>query len=377
MSASATVHRLLLVDDDARNLALLKARLAHLNHELVFAHDGHEAIKMFESTRPDLVLLDLMMPGLNGLEVLKIIRESERDVHVPVILVTAHSEREQRLRGLQAGADEFLEKPIDAPILLARVKTLLALKESRDALQATLASLGARNEALERLRREQRELTQFVVHDLKSPLTAVCANLQWTLQRMTKLEPHDLGESLRDANEAGDRLTAMIEDLLRISTLEESSELVRPELFTLTDLLDPVIQSFTGRAQHKGVRLLAPEPLSCNVWADRAMLRRVFENILDNSLRYTPVSGRVQVSTNYSNGVEVLVANDGPVIPSSDRARIFEKFARGTSEAHLAGSAGLGLYFCKCAVEANGGQITLLDDPQWSTCFRIQLPRVA
>jgi signal transduction histidine kinase len=377
MVKSPTIHRLLLVDDDPRNLALLKARLAHLGHELLFAKDGYEAVALFESAHPDLVLLDLMMPGIGGLEVLQRIRESEHDRHVPVILVTAHSEREQRLRGLQAGADEFLEKPIDAPILLARVKTLLALKESRDALQATLDSLGARNVALERARREQRELTQFVVHDLKSPLTGVCTNLQWVMSQVSKLEPSDLMASLRDANEAGFRLTSMIEDLLRVSSLEESADTVHPEMFTFSELLDPIVHAYTRRAELKGVSLLPPPALDCKIWADRAMLRRVLENILDNSLRYTPASGRVQISANSQDGLELLVANDGPCIALDDRSHIFEKFTRGSSEPAVAGSAGLGLYFCKRAVEANGGQITLMDHSEWPTCFRIQLPRVA
>jgi two-component system, sensor histidine kinase and response regulator len=374
MGMAITGKRILLVDDDERNLRLLRARLDHLGHELLTAHNGLEALEQFGSQSPDLVLLDLMMPDLDGIEVLQRIRSSEQDKHVPVILVTAHSEKEMRLRGLQAGADEFLEKPVDGPILLARVRTLLALKQSRDELQATLEALATRNAALEQLRREQRELTQFVVHDLKSPLTAVCTNLQWVLQRIARIEPPDLMLSITDAEAAGGRLTSMIEDLLRIATLEESTENLRLELFQLGELLRPVVQSFAGRAQQKDIRLLAPDPPACNVLADRAVLRRVLENMLDNSLKYTPAHGRVQVLAEHRGHVEVLVANDGPGIPASERSRIFEKFTRGSSHPPAAGSAGLGLYFCKRAIEANGGQISLCDDPEWSTCFRIQLP---
>jgi two-component system, sensor histidine kinase and response regulator len=373
LSSNAPTRRLLLVDDDPRNLKLLQARLGHLGHELVCAMDGQAAIDAFEATSPDLVLLDLVMPGLGGLEVLQHIRKSETGRHVPVILVTAHSEREHRLRGLQAGADEFLEKPIDGPILLARVKMLLALKESRDALQASRDSLDSRNQALEKLRREQRELTQFVVHDLKSPLTAICGNLEWVLTNLGGVSP-EVVEALFDANAESIRLSAMIENLLIISQLEQSATNVEREQFQVTELLKAVVAAHVHRAELQGVSLEPPRPLPCKVWADRALVRRVFENILDNSLRYTPAGGRVQISAQAKDGVEVLFANDGPRIALKDQSRIFEKFARGHNERPMAGNAGLGLYFCKCAVEANGGHINLVESAEWSTCFRIQLP---
>jgi two-component system sensor histidine kinase/response regulator len=372
-SSNVSTRRLLLVDDDARNLKLLQARLAHLGHQLVCATDGQMAIEAFEAATPDLVLLDLVMPGLGGLEVLERIRKSEAGRHVPVILVTAHSEREHRLRGLQAGADEFLEKPIDGPILLARVKTLLALKESRDELQASRDSLDSRNQALEKLRREQRQLIQFVVHDLKSPLSAICGNLEWVLTGLADVSP-ELVEAVSDANTASIRLSAMIEDLLMISELEQSATSVERELFVVTELLKSVVAAHAHRAELQGIALLPPPPLPCKVWADRALVRRVFENILDNSLRYTPAGGHVEISASAKDGVEVLFANDGPRIALQDQSRIFEKFARGHDERPMAGNAGLGLYFCKCAVEANGGHINLVDSTKWSTCFRIQLP---
>lgn len=375
-SSIAAPRRLLLVDDDPRNLKLLQARLSHLGHELVCATDGRTAIDAFETTTPDLVLLDLVLPGLGGLEVLEHIRKSEAGRHVPVILVTAHSEREHRLRGLQAGADEFLEKPIDGPILLARVKTLLALKESRDELQASRDSLDARNQTLENLRREQRQLTQFVVHDLKSPLSAICGNLEWVLAELNGISPA-VQEALADANTASIRLSAMIEDLLMISQLEQSALGLEREQFLVTELLEVVVANHARRAAMQGVTLLSPASLPCKVWADRALVRRVFENILDNSLRYTPAGGRVEVSVRANGGVELLFANDGPRIPPADQRRVFEKFARGHDERPTAGNAGLGLYFCKCAVEANGGQINLVDCVGWPTCFRIQLPAVA
>jgi two-component system, sensor histidine kinase and response regulator len=366
--------RILLVDDDPRNLMVLEARLAILGHDLITASNGQSAIELFDADPPDLILLDLIMPGTDGLAVLAHIRKHSKGRHVPVVLVTAHSEREHRLRGLQAGADEFLEKPIDGPILLARVQTLLKLKESHDALQASRDSLASRNAMLERLQREQRELTQFIVHDLKTPLSIVSANVTWAQENVSVATPAEIGEALADSSAGMLQLRSMIEDLLAVSRLEDSSFPLQPELVSVADMFRPIVASYGRRAQQRSVSLTPLPESACKVWADPTLLRRVLENILDNSLRYTPVSGHVEIVMRENDAIEIEISNDGPPIALEDRERIFEKFARGSSELPVAGSAGLGLYFCKRAVEAHGGRISVLQTETWPTSFVIRLP---
>ncbi len=365
---------ILLVDDDPRNLMVLEARLEILGHELVSANGGQDAIAKFDARPPDLVLLDLVMPGTDGLGVLAHIRKRECHRHIPVVLVTAHSEREHRLRGLQAGADEFLEKPIDGPILLARVQTLLKLKESHDELHASRDSLAHRNALLERLQREQRELVQFIVHDLKTPLSVISANLEWSQDNVGAASVDELREALADSHGGVLQLRAMIEDLLSVSRLEDSTFPLQPELISIGEMFKPLMASYGRRAQQRSVNLNPLPAMDCKVWADPILLRRVLENILDNSLRYTPARGHVAVAMRASDPIEIEISNDGPPIAPEDRERIFEKFARGRAETPLAGSAGLGLYFCKRAIEAHGGRIRVLQTEHWPTSFLIQLP---
>jgi two-component system sensor histidine kinase/response regulator len=367
--------RLLLVDDEAPNLVLLERLLAPLRHELVRACDGKAALSMIAECKPDLVLLDLNMPGMGGLEVLARIRAEQGKDHIPVIVLTAHSEREHRLRGLEAGADDFLEKPADGPVIRLRVATLLQLKESRDTLKRLNDELAARNTALELLQREQRELTAFVVHDLKNPLAALWADLEFARERVSS-DDAALEEALEDASLASRRLRAMIEDLLLISRLEESALQLHPEAIPLSELLREVFGEYGRRAAAKQVELLGPRRTDTHVTADRALLQRVLENILDNSLRYTPAHGRVGVAmaTRLDDAVEIAVSNTGPAIPPADRERIFEKFARGRGSGESGGNAGLGLYFCKRAVEALGGHIEVTETPEWPTSFVVRLP---
>ena len=359
--------RLLLVDDEPRNLRVLEGFLGPLGHEIVKASDGEAALVEFAANRPDLVLLDLKMPGIDGIGVLERIRASSASTeHVPVILVTADTERQQRYRGLEAGADEFLEKPVDGAILIARVKALLRLKEAQD-------ELNARNDALERSQREQRELVHFIVHDLKNPLSTLFASVDFARQ-VTPSEAVELAEALEDAHEGMNRLRTMIDDLLVVSRLEESAFHIDEESILLGELMSEVMKTYGRLAQERQVELVAASTLEMRVRGDRTLLRRVLENMLDNALRYTPPRGRVSLGARATSDIQIAVRNTGTSIPPSQRERIFDKFARGPGDVEGSGNAGLGLYFCKRAVEALGGEIEVVESPEWPTSFVVHLP---
>lgn len=358
--------RILLVDDQHLNLKLLEAHLQSFGHELISCTSGAEALRSFAARRPDLVLLDIKMPGIDGIDVLRSIRSAGGE-HTPVILVTAHAERDQRLRGLEAGADEFLEKPVDSAILIARVNTLLKLKEQAD-------DLVARNEALERLQREQRELMNFIVHDLKNPIAVAWSNVDWVCDELP--DRPRLLTALDDARDSLERLNVMVEDLLIVSRLEEDRFPVKAESVSIGELLDDIVRIYQKLADQKQVELARSEAEGVNARADRQLLRRVLENILDNALRYTPVHGKVGISARSTSGIELVVHNTGPIISTDDRRRIFDKFVRGGTDSGTGTrNAGLGLYFCRRAVEACGGDIDVVEEPDWPTSFMVRLPQ--
>jgi two-component system sensor histidine kinase/response regulator len=369
----AMPSRILLVDDEPKNLVLLEAHLGFLGHELIRATDGRSALAAFGQRRPDLVLLDYNMPDLDGVEVLTRIRARPDGAHIPVVLITAHSDREHRLLGMSAGADEFLEKPIDSAILVARGRTMLELKRSRDQLQASRDELEQRHDALKEAQREQRELTEFIIHDLKNPLSVVCAGLDWARGQISPSQV-ELAETIVDVYAAAGRLNAMIGDLLVISRMEQPDFPLQREPVSVPRLLDSVVHSYARRADEKKIRLEFPASVSLDVQADRPLLQRVLENILDNAFRYTPPEGRISVQARPWNGVEITVCNDGVPIPLRERRSIFEKFRRGCNEKFVPGNAGLGLYFCKRAIEAHGGAIDVVDTKDWATSFLINLP---
>jgi signal transduction histidine kinase len=166
----------------------------------------------------------------------------------------------------------------------------------------------------------------------------------------------------------------MIDDLLILSRLEDSELPLHNEPIQVSDLLRDVLGEYVRRAAEKHVKLLTPDLTNSRVIADRGLLQRVIENLLDNSLRYTPEYGRVHIATRANDKVEIAVSNSGPSIPPLERQRIFEKFARVETRAMTCGNAGLGLYFCKRAVEALGGDIEVTETPEWPTSFVVHLP---
>ncbi len=380
---------ILLVDDVEANLVALEALLGDVDCDLVRAKSGNEGLRQLLKREFAVMLLDVQMPNMDGYEMAHYARENPETRQVPIIFLTAMNQTEDNLlQGYGSGAVDILYKPFSPMILRSKVRVFLDLYNTRRKLadglaahQKTLVELKAsrdelerRHQALEQAQRDHRELTEFIVHDLKNPLSIAYAGLDWASEQIP-VSQGDLGQAIADSREATMRLRSMIEDLLTISRMEQADFPLQRELLGVTRFLRSVVQGYAARAQQNNIVLVAPpSDEAVEVVADQRLLRRVVENILDNAFRYTPAKGRIAVSVRPSAGVEINVSNDGPVIPAPERHRIFEKFKRGSGERVVAGNAGLGLYFCKRAVEAHGGEIDVVSTQDWATSFRISLP---
>lgn len=358
--------RLLLVDDDPRNLSLLGQLLAPLGCEVVTAGGGRAALDRLEAEKFDLLLLDLVMPELDGLDVLTHLR-ARSGPHVPCILLTAHNDRENRLRGYEAGADEFLEKPVDRALLLTRVRTLLRLKETSD-------ELARRNAELERLTRAQRELTSFIVHDLKNPIAVLQVNVPYA-RRGFRAEPELADEALEDSEDAIQRLRGLVNDLLGIALAGDAELPLRLSELCVRELLQDVARLHRREAALRQVELLVESSADLRLRGDSDLLRRVLENLVDNALRHTPAKGRIALNTwREDDHTRLVVSNNGSPIPDTLRPRLFEQFGRIDQNAVSQGHVGLGLYFCRRVAEAHGGTIELATVPGWPVSFVLSLP---
>ncbi|HUJ26272.1 MAG TPA: hybrid sensor histidine kinase/response regulator [Myxococcales bacterium] len=352
----------LVVDDEPLNRSLIRATLG-ASYDVVEAGSGPEALSLLAQRRFDLVLLDVMMPRMSGYDVCRRIKEEQRE-YLPVLLVTALGEQEERNRGLEAGADDFLSKPVDRRELMLRVRTFLRLKEQDRMIRSQL-------DQVRRLQAAKDDLVALLVHDLRSPLAGIVAHLQ-----LLQMDLH--GEQANDvkyALSAADTALARLEQTLQVRLLEEGRLSVKRRPMSLSRAVDATLEGLHAVASRKGVELRRDIEAELQLPLDEELVRRALENLVSNAVKYTAAGGDVVVGVHPGpGGVAVEVADRGPGIPAELKPQMFEKF--GSLEAargHIRKGIGLGLYLVKLVAEGHGGAVSVEDRPGGGSIFRLTL----
>jgi signal transduction histidine kinase len=352
----------LVIDDEEKNQKLLKAMLSRENLEVFAASNGKDALASIDERLPDLILLDVMMPGMNGFEVCRRLKQDARTQMIPVLMVTALKDKEDRVMALHAGADDFLSKPIEATELIVRVKSLLRIKRYYDELMAQNEQIHAKNIKLVELERLKESLFHMVIHDLRNPLMSIFGAVEILHRGPEGLSSEQtalVDMCLRSCRE----LKGIIDSTLDIYRMEHGTLQLKKEPFEWKGLIDQIEPPFRMKSRDKRLQLsFSSEFEECRLCADRSMLTRVLSNLLDNAIRHTPEGGRIRVlsRSNMSNrSLWVSVHDSGSGIPKQDHHKIFDRFAQlpQTQADGRTGACGLGLTFCKMAVEAHHGRI--------------------
>lgn len=349
--------KVLIVDDELSIRLQLESMLRKENYDLLLVASGKELLERLAEINPDLVILDVVMPEIDGFEVCRTIRKNIKFQHIPVILITSRNGKEIVAQGLEIGADDFLQKPINELELRARVRSMLRIKRQYNELEATL--------------KMREELSNMIVHDMSSPIVSVL--LHATLMEEKVTDP-ELLKHLEMIRLAADRLDSFINDILMVAKMEEKKLLLYPSLVDVNQLILEVEKHFGIIAQSKGIRLVVKLPaIPLQMSLDNNLFRRIVANLLANALQYSPGETTVTLSleTKYrAEGTPQLrmkVMDQGHGIPAEYRERIFEKFGVVDLKRKGISQIGLGLTFCKMAVDAHGGKIYVEpNDPQGS-----------
>ncbi|HSK00719.1 MAG TPA: hybrid sensor histidine kinase/response regulator [Kofleriaceae bacterium] len=361
---------MLVVDDNAENRALAEATLEDEGFTVRLASSGPEALEAFEREPADCVLLDIRMPGMDGITVCRRLRELPAGADVPILFLTAQRDVDTFDRARAAGGDDFLTKPVRPNELIARVGTATKLRRIALERRELYDVVRAQRDDLMRLQLQKEQLVAFLVHDLKNPVNSI--DLQG--QRITR----DPGATERSRDAArriqteSRALLRMITNLLDLSKADEGGLAPVRQPIPLRELLGEVEEAMHARAREARVTLLASSADGAALVADRDLLLRTIENLVDNALRYAPEDTSISISVAADvAGVEIRVADAGPGVPEELRAHVFERFAQAEGE-RTRTSRGLGLAFCKLAVEAHGGRIWIEDaTPGAIFCIRI------
>jgi len=365
---------ILVVDDNLQNRMLAEARLVAAGYRVLQAEGGEEALELFSRESVDLVLLDVRMPCVDGFETLDRLRRTSRGADVPVVFLTALDDAATHDQALRAGVDDYLTKPLHATELLIRVRSLLRLGQVTASLRASHALVSAQRDELLRSRDLRRQLSAFVVHDLKSPLAMIMAATDVVQRRVAG----DSADKLQIVQRAASNMLRMVRNLLDIARSEDGRLLARPSECDVRDLIEELVHGFRGLQGewHSNIRFETHYRLEQNrLWIDGELLRRVLENLLDNGLRYSPADGRIAVQVaQCGRELELIVSDQGPGIPESQRERIFEMYVRLDERNPERVGHGLGLVFCRLALEAQGGRLWVEDSADGGAAFHARLP---
>jgi two-component system, sensor histidine kinase and response regulator len=356
-------YRVLVVDSEVEGLAGVQSQLAAQGCAFVWALTGQEALDLADTDPLDLAVVDARLSDRSGVDVVAELRRRPRLSHLPIVLTIPRGDADLRIRGPRAGADEVLEKPLDANCLTVCARQLLRLKTLRDELEV-------RKRDLQNSHQDQRRFIETLVHDLKNPIAVVHVNLAWLIDRIGERQP-EYTEALADAQDGITRLQKMADDLLTVGMLEQSALPLKRESIRVSDLLNQVIKAHEREAVARNVSLSLSLDENVRVVGDSALLRRAVTNLLESSLRHTPSSGRVELSARVGDGIEIMVSNTGHPLPAEEKAQLLEQSQSGGPRSP---PGGLGLYFSKRAVEAHDGKIDVLESAEWPTSLVMRLP---
>jgi len=365
--------RVLVVDDNEQNRALAQAALEGEEMEVILATGGEEAVMLFEREKPDCVLLDVRMPGLDGFGACERIRALPEGRETPIIFLTALRDVDTFDRAIRTGGDDFLTKPVRLTELIVRVQAALKLRRLGAEVRHHYDVIRHQRDDVMRLQLQKERLTSFVVHDLKNPVNAIDLHAQM-LCRAKDLPP-DLRDSAASIRAEARHLMRLITNLLDISKSEEGQLVAHKARVAWPALAKEITEVFGAHAQARNIRLETNLSLE-TIPVDRDLFQRVLENLLENALRHAPQDSVVRIEDRrIENEIEIRIADRGSGVPPDQRERIFDRFVQIDSPTQLVSRSGrgLGLTFCKSAVEAHGGRIWV-EDGSPGAVFCIGLP---
>jgi signal transduction histidine kinase len=378
----------LVIDDNLQNREVAEGHLVSSGYEAVLADSGEAGLQRFEERRPDLILLDVVMPRMDGFETCRRIRMLPGGSDTPVLFLTALGDLGTHKAALDAGADDFLTKPINRTELLIRIRSLLRIRRLSDELLQNYDVIRRQRDALLAAHRQKVELATLLVHDLKNPLSSILSNVEY-LTASAPMRDSDR-DSLRDVLRASRSMFRMVMNLLDISRSEDGALVPRCVEFDVAALLQEISSETGQRLREKEQTLVLDiSPEAGAIHADRDLVRRVIENLVDNSHKYSPRGSQIAIQVCVvapaaddpapaAPAIDLRIRDRGNGIPVPYRTRIFEKYVRveGRPE-EPRNSQGLGLVFCRTAVEVHGGSIWVEENGGQGSCFCVRLPRVA
>lgn len=381
--ADYSALKVLIVDDNDSNIATLKGLLKYEGYSILTATSGATALEIAESAQPDLILLDIKMPVMDGFEVCRRLKSSKETFQIPVIFLTVLSQTSDIVKGLELGAEDYVSKPFKPAELLARVRVHLQLKAAKDELHQNNLMLADKNDQLSLLNATKDKLLSIISHDLRAPMGTLKEILDFIMTNYDDLDHQKLHDSLESIRDSIESSYTLVENLLFWARNQRGDILFEPEMNDVKKIVDDSIRLMTASASSKNIQLSSEFKTSEPAWFDKNMMSVVMRNLTNNAIKFTREGGTVSISvTDFSkdpeNSILVEVKDSGVGMKPEDARMIFKNGASfSASGAGYGQGSGLGLKLCQEFVERNGGQIWVESTPGKGSIFRFTLAKKA
>jgi signal transduction histidine kinase len=368
--------QILVVDDTPANLKLITEILASQGYRVRAAPSGRLALKTVAVELPDLILLDVKMPDMDGYEVCRRLQSDERSRMIPVIFISALTDTEDKIQGFRAGGVDYITKPFQADEVHARVRTHLKLHFYQNALEEKNRQIENSYRRLQELESLRDQLTHMIVHDMRNLLTGISSSMQLISDASCDgvLDEKYAGY-LHAALLSVNNLTTMTGNLLDISKMEAREMKLNLTPCDPADLIGEAMEKLGAVRDSRDIRIDARshgDPVA----VDHDIILRVIINLLDNAIKFTAADGAICVAVEpKGDGVLFSIRDNGPGIPVEYHEKIFEKFGQvEIRQSARKYSTGLGLTFCKLAVEAHHGKIWVESEVGAGSAFFFEIP---
>lgn len=364
-------RKILIVDDDRLNLRILRGILQSEGHVLAEADSAESALVNYDDFQPDLVLLDVVLPGLNGFDACRELRRRHGAQTAPVIFITAKQESEDVVEGFSAGGVDYVLKPFRQKEVVARIRTHLKMRLLSDQQHTLVDQLSKANAA-------KNKFLGMAAHDLRNPLASIRGLAEFLSDGTVGPLSADQRELVDLIHQASQGMVTLVNDLLDVATIESGELRLQTAPVSLSALVEKSIMLNALESTRKHTRILFDEhAVAPSIVLDAEKIRQVIDNLLSNAVKYSPPGSTVRVSLELKpDGTQRIgVRDQGPGIPDNERDRLFKDFSR-LSARPTGGekSTGLGLAICRKIVEAHQGSILAENNPAGGCEFQVLLP---
>jgi len=375
---------ILIVDDTQHNVQVLSQLIRAAGYRVIAAFNGRDALNLASKRKPDLILLDILMPDMDGFKVCEIFKKNPDLCEIPVIFLSALSDAESKIKGFKAGGIDYITKPFHREEVLARIELHLTLKKLEKERREYIKELKRSEINLKSLNRTKDEVMRIVSHDIRNPLTGIIgvANM---IQNEEDLSKGELKNMMQMIERSGRELLKLVNDVLEVDFVESGGMNLNLEKVNVSDLISKIIELHKSSAYAKSIDLFVNvENKIPRVQMDVQKMNQVLGNLISNALKYTPLGGQIEIDVGYcskngdqkqSDEIIISVCDNGIGINENDLPVIFERYNKiRRPGVHGEKGTGLGLNIVKRFVEMHRGKIEVQSQKGEGTEFKITLP---